>query len=176
MATICSTSSRLPKSRLARQSGNRLNVVCPVGQYQREICVPGGSTPLFLPMGVLADGPHAHHRPQLHPTRPSRKAPTPSCLEFCHRLRRTNAGPLRDVPPGGSREYVRANNRSCISSISQEFDTGTSVNLVGPPNRDLETASARGLASPAGTRCPCTLASTSHPGRCRCRGHIPRGR
>ena len=49
MATTCSTSSRLPGSRLARQSGSRLNVVCPVGQYQREICVPGGSTRGYVP-------------------------------------------------------------------------------------------------------------------------------
>ncbi len=49
MATTCSTSSRLPGSRLARLSGNRLNVVCPVGQYQRAICVPGGSTRAYVP-------------------------------------------------------------------------------------------------------------------------------
>jgi hypothetical protein len=61
-------------------------------------------------MGVLSDGPHAHHRLQLHPTRPFRKNSTQRRLDILPRLRQTNAGLLRDATAGGSRDYVRANN------------------------------------------------------------------
>lgn len=42
--TTASTSAKVPESRAARQSGSRLNVRCPAGQYQRAIRVPGGET------------------------------------------------------------------------------------------------------------------------------------
>jgi hypothetical protein len=62
-------------------------------------------------VGVLADGPHAHHHPQLHPPRISRKNSTQRRLDIRPHLRQTNAGPLRDTTAGGSRDYVRANNK-----------------------------------------------------------------
>jgi len=42
--TTASTSAKVPESRAARQSGSKLNVRCPAGQYQRAIRVPGGET------------------------------------------------------------------------------------------------------------------------------------
>ena len=42
--TVASISRRAPENRAARQSGSRLNVIWPSGQYQRATRVPGGST------------------------------------------------------------------------------------------------------------------------------------
>ena len=44
MRTTASTSAKVPVSLAARQSGSRLNVRRPVGQYQRATKVPGGET------------------------------------------------------------------------------------------------------------------------------------
>ena len=42
LRTTASTSARVPGRRAARQSGSRLKVLCPSGQYQRAMRVPGG--------------------------------------------------------------------------------------------------------------------------------------
>ena len=42
--TTASTSANVPVSRAAKQSGSRLKVRWPSGQYQRAIKVPGGET------------------------------------------------------------------------------------------------------------------------------------
>ncbi len=49
VATTCSTSSRSPGSFAARQSGNRLNVVWPDGQYHRATRIPSGITRPYVP-------------------------------------------------------------------------------------------------------------------------------
>jgi hypothetical protein len=60
----------------------------------------------------LRTGPTPITNPQLHPTRPSRKNSTLRRLDLRPRLKRINAGPLRDATTGGSRDYVRANTRA----------------------------------------------------------------
>ncbi len=49
VAATRSTSSSEPESRLARQSGSRLNVVLPVGQYHRATRIPDGNFRVYVP-------------------------------------------------------------------------------------------------------------------------------
>jgi hypothetical protein len=54
---------------------------------------------------------------QLHPTCASRKESPRRPLDLCHRPSRTNAGPIRDVTAGGSRDYVRPDTGVFTSGI-----------------------------------------------------------